>query len=186
MKNKIWIVVAILALAIFGNEIYKQVNKKPKSAKATRLDCQKTAVTFEKVVKKDLIKNLQQTLKSGDYTLDVWADKAKYMKSVMFEYVDIKVIHNDIKQKIKIYPSNHIIAEKTNDVFIDVMVYENDKKDPGKKTKKSKLYAGYLEFAFKVDKKVVYKIQIDFMDLKGNDIPDRISCVVKSVMSLGE
>ncbi len=185
MKNKIWIIVAILALAIFGNEIYKQVNKKPKSAKATRLDCQKVAVTFEKVVKKDLIENLQQTLKSGDYTLDVWADKAKYMKSVMFEYVDIKAIDKDIREKIKNYPLD-IEAKKINDIFVDVMVYENDKKDPGKKTKKSKLYAGYLEFAFKVDKKVVYKIQIDFMDLKGEDISERISCVVKSVMSLGE
>jgi nitrous oxidase accessory protein len=33
-------------------------------------------------------------------------------------------------------------------------------------------------------KKNVYKIQTDFMDLKGKDIPDRILCITKSVLSL--
>ena len=66
------------------------------------------------------------------------------------------------------------------------MVYENDKKDPGKKTPKSKKYAGYLTATFKIDNKKVYKIQTDFMSLQGEDIPQRISCIVKSVMTLGK
>ncbi len=184
LKNKIGLIIGILIALAIGNEIYTQVNKKPISAKSKRLECHKKGVTFEKVVKQELIKNLQQTLKSGDYKLDVWADKAKYMKSVMFEYVDVKEIDKNIKEKFNKYSSD--TNTKTNDIFVDVMIYENDKKDPGKKTKKSKLYAGYIEATFKVDKKIVYKIQIDFMNLKGADIPKRIDCIVNSVMSLGE
>ena len=186
LKNKIGLIIAIFILIIIGNEIYTQINKKPKTAKTSRLECQKQGVTFEKILKPKLVKSLQQTLKSHDYTLEVWADKSKYMKSVMFEYVDVKKIDKDIKQKIKNYTSNTIENTKISDVLVDVMVYENDKKDPGKKTAKSKLYAGYLVATFKVDKKTVYKIQTDFMDLKGADIPIRVSCIVKSVLTLEE
>ncbi len=186
LKNKIIIIIGIIIIFVIGNEVYTQINKKPKSIKAKRLGCHSISTTFEKVLKPKLIKNLHQTLKSGDYKLVVWEDKAKYMNSVMFNYVDVKVINNDIKQKIKVYKIDNIVAQKTNDVLIDVMVYENDKKDPGKKTKASKLYAGYLVVAVKIDKKIVYKIQMDFMNLKGKDIPDRISCIVDSIMSLKE
>ncbi len=183
MKNKIILIIVILISLIIIKEIYTQVNKKPTSAKSKRLTCHKEGITFEKVVKQELVRNLQQTLKSGDYKLEVWADKSKYMKSVMFEYVNVKDISKDFR---KILNNNQLKSLKSNNIFVDIMVYENDKKDPGKKTKKSKLYAGYLVATFKVDKKVVYKIQTDFMDLKGKDIPARISCIVNSVMSLGE
>ncbi len=186
INNKVGFFIAFLIVLAVGNEIYIQINKKPQSAKSKRLQCHKKTITFEKVLKPELVSNLQQTLKSNDYIIDVWADKAKYMKSVMFKFVDIRSIQNDIRDKIKAFPSEKVKSLKINDVFVDVMVYENDKKDPGKKTKRSKLYAGYLEVTFKVDKKVVYKIQTDFMSLKGEDIPERISCIVNSVMSVGE
>ena len=185
-KDKIGLIVGIIVILVLGNEVYTQINKKPKSAKASRLDCHSKAITFEKILKPKLVHNLLQTLKSGDFEIDVWEDKAKYMKSVMFKYVDVKVIHNDIKAKIKAKNIDNIDAKKMGNVLIDVMVYENDKKDPGKKTKRSKLYAGYLEATVKIDKKVVYKIQTDFMDLQGKDIPNRVSCIVDSIMSIKE
>lgn len=185
MKNKIGLIIAIVIALVIGNEIYKQVTKKPNSAKSVRLACHKDSVTFEKVIKPKLVQDLLKTLKSQDYTVNAWEDKAKYMTSVMFKFVDVKEINKDIKSKIKDYKLD-IEAKKIGDVLVDVMVYENDKKDPGKKTKRSKLYAGYLVFTFKVDNKTVYKIQTDFMNLKGEDIPNRISCVVNSVMSLGK
>ena len=185
-KDKLGLIIGIIIILIIGNEVYTQINKKPKSAKSIRLECHKKSITFEKVLKPKLIKSLHQTLKSNDYKLVVWADKAKYMKSVMFEFVDINIIKKNIQQKIKLYKLDNIEAKKTSNILIDVMVYENDKKDPGKKTKRSKLYAGYIELTAKVDKKVVYKIQTDFMNLKGEDIPNRISCIVNSIMSIKE
>ena len=185
MKNRISLIVFIIIFVIISNEVFKQATKKPHSAKASRLQCQKKAVTFEKVLKPKLIKILQQTLKSGDFKIIVLADKAKYMKSVMFNFVDIKKVEDDFKSKIESYDTT-IKKEKSGDIFVDMMIYENDKKDPGKKTARSKLYAGYIEVTFKVNKKNVYKIQTDFMSLKGADISQRISCIVKSVMSLGE
>ena len=184
LKSSLKSIIFILILLAIGNEIYKQIVIKPVSGKSERLNCHTKYTTFEKVVNQKSIKNLLQTLKSDDYKIVVWADKAKYMTSVMFEDVDIKVIEKDIKEKIKLYNLKNIDAKKTNNVLIDVMVYENDKKDPSKKTKKSKLYAGYLAVTVKIDKKVVYKIQTDFMDLKGKDISNRISCIVNSIMSL--
>jgi len=76
------------------------------------------------------------------------------------------------------------VPSKSADIFVDIMIYENDKKDPGKKTARSKLYAGYIEATFKVNKQITYKIQTDFMNLKGKDIPQRITCLVNSVMTL--
>lgn len=184
LKNSLKSIIFMLIVFAIGNEIYKQIVIKPVSGKSQRLNCHTKYTTFEKIVNQKLIKNLLQTLKSDDYKIVVWADKSKHMKSVMFEDVYVEVIKNDFKQKIKEYQSTNIIAKKTNDIIIDMMVYENDKKDPNKKTEKSKLYAGYLEVTVKVDKKVVYKIQTDFMDLKGKDIPNRVSCIVNSIMSL--
>jgi hypothetical protein len=186
LKNKIGLVVAVFIFFAIGNEIYTQIAKKPKSAKSSRLVCQKKAITFERVLKPKLVKSLLETLKSGDYKVVVWADKAKYAKSVMFDYVDIDIIKDDFIQKIKKSKANNIQPQKTDDIFVDMMIYENDKKDPGKKTARSKLYAGYIEVTFKVHNKVVYLIQTDFMNLKGEDIPQRISCIVDSVMTLKE
>ncbi len=184
-KNKIGLLVVLLLALAIGNEIYKQINKVPKSAKTARLDCHKKTITFEKVLKPKLIKELHQVLASEDYKLEIFAEKAKHMETKMFNYVDVDVVEKDIIEKFNNHKLKSKIA-KNGSLIIDVLIYENDKKDPGKKTKRSKLYAGYLEFTFKLNKKVVYKIQSDFMKMKGEDIPDRISCIIDSVMSLEE
>lgn len=69
-------------------------------------------------------------------------------------------------------------------LIIDYFIYENDKKDPGKKTAKSKLYAGYLVFHFLIADEKVYRLQIDFMDMQGKDIEEKIQCMMKSILSL--
>ena len=48
------------------------------------------------------------------------------------------------------------------------------KEDKNKKNAKSKLYAGYLVFEFKLDGKIVYKIQTDYMKQDGSDIENRM------------
>ncbi len=182
-KTNIWIFIGVFISFLIANEIYTQVNK-PASGKSSRLECHKKGATFEKVVNQELIRKLKYSLHYNYFKVVVWADKAKYMESVMFDYVDVNVIKNNMINKIKQYSDKRSLTE--DKVVIDVMIYENDKKDPGKKTKKSKLYAGYIEVTIKVNKSIVYKIQTDFMDLEGKDIPQRITCIVKSIMTLKE
>jgi len=183
VKKYIKVFVVIFLIASFGNEIYTQINK-PKSAKSTRLQCHKEGVTFEKIVNQELIRTLKYSLNYSHFSVIVWADKAKYMESVMFDYVDVKAIKNNMINKIKQYAQKRSLTP--DNIKIEVIVYENDKKDPGKKTKKSKLYAGYLKVTVKVNSQIAYMIQTDFMDLEGKDIPQRITCIVKSIMSLKE
>ena len=81
--------------------------------------------------------------------------------------------------------ASHQRATKSNKkLVIDYFIYENDKDDPGKKTAKSKLYAGYLVFNFLLEGEQVYRLQIDFMDMQGKDIDEKIRCIMKSVLSL--
>jgi hypothetical protein len=182
MTKKLYLLFIIILLILIGKEVYNQQNKVKANPKAHRIECQKERITFEKVLKQDLVKQMQDIIKSGSFTLDVWADKAKYMKSVMFEKVSLDDIKNRLNSELLKYNIKN--KKSSNRLLLDVMIYENDKKDPGKKTQKSKKYAGYIEVGCKLNNKIVYKIQTDFMSLSGADIPDRLECIAKSIMTL--
>jgi len=83
---------------------------------------------------------------------------------------------------LKTYIKSNIANEKK--LIIDYYIYENDKEDKGKKGAKSKLYAGYVLFEFKLDNKLVYKIQTDYMDIDGKDIKERMVCAIDSFLSI--
>jgi hypothetical protein len=51
-------------------------------------------------------------------------------------------------------------------------------------TKKAKMYEGYLLFEYKLDTKLIYKMQIDFLDKEGRDIGSVMECSLKSLWSL--
>lgn len=176
------IVLTLIIVALVGKSIYLQVNKESMSAKAHRIACQKDATTFERVLKKDKIEELKNSIYTNSIKLNIHTQKAKYMESKLFDYVKVEDVKKSLLEIIKSYENKSKVS--TNDVVLDMLIYENDKKDPGKKTKKSKLYAGYIEFEFRVKNAAVYKIQIDFMDLKGADIDKRLSCAIKSLMTL--
>lgn len=151
-------------------------------AKSARLECHKKSTVFERVYDEVLMKKVQRALQQGDYELLSRAKKAQYMESKLFEYVDMKAVDQLINDTLATYRD----AEAKSDmpVTIDYFIYENDKGDPGKKTPKSKLYAGYLHFKVTVEGERVYVIQIDFMDLQGKDIPEKVKCVVESMMTI--
>jgi len=100
-KNKLRLIIIIVFVLLFGNEIYKQITKK-QNTKSSRLICQTKTVTFEKVLKQNLVKKLQQTLKYGDYQIKIWADKSRYMKSVLFDYINIEILKKILKLKYQI------------------------------------------------------------------------------------
>lgn len=176
MKKYIYVVISVVVLAILAQSIYTQVNKK--TDKSFRIECHKSTVVFEKILNKDLIQTLKKQINSGDFTISIKEEPSKYMKSKLFDFVDSKKIKDEFSSLLK----------QQNDTnkkgSIEIIIYENDKEDPGKKSPKSKLYAGYLVFSFKSDNSLVYKLQIDFKDEKGKDIPKILVCAKESFFTL--
>jgi len=184
MKKYIYIVLIGVLCYFIGESIYVEMTKDSTPGKAKRLECQKKVTTFERVFDKEEIINFQETIKSGSINFTSDIEKAKYSKSTLFESVsleNIDVILKDSLLEYKVTNSENV----TSNYKIHYYIYENDKDDPGKKSKKSKNYAGYVVFEIKnISNKLIYKIQIDFMDHKGSDIDQSIRCIVKSVMSI--
>ena len=180
MKKYIWAILSFVFIYVVGDAILTEVNK---SAKTTRLECQKRAITFERIYIEKDIKFAQKLLNNGSVKFTSSVQKAHYSKSKLFEYVKLEDMDTVLKNALKQYVKEKTGEEKT--LNISYYIYENDIKDPGKKTEKSKLYAGYVVFRFYNQKKEpIYQIQLDFIDKKGVDLPQRIKCAIKSFMTL--
>jgi hypothetical protein len=177
MKKYIYMVLLVVLTIGIGKSIYDQMNKQ--GAKATRLECHENSTVFEKVNSPQLFKLFQQDFKAGKVSVSIESEKAKYMESKLFEYVD----QDEVKQQF-IKFANLSTDGLDNRSTLHILIYENDKEDPGKKTPKSKLYAGYLVLSAKVDNKLVYKFQIDFFDHQGKDIPKVLQCAIKSIQTM--
>ena len=179
MKQNISIFIGVFLFVMLGNSIYMQITKEPQSAKAKRIPCQKKVTSFERGFGDKDIKIAQEQLQSGNFYFTSTIEKPIYMESKLFEYVKL----NDMDKIVQISLNSYIKKKniKKEKLKISYNIYENDIKDPGKKTKKSKLYAGYTVFKFyNKNNKVIYQVQIDFIDKKGADLPQRIKCSIKS------
>lgn len=176
MKKVIYIILTTALLILIGQSIYKQLNKT--GAKAVRLECHKSSTVFEKVIKKDFLKQLKSDINTGNIKVNISVEKAKYTESSLFSFVDPQKIKNEFEKLL-----NSNINNNSNS-SVDILIYENDKGDPGKKTAKSKLYAGYLVFSFKYNNKLTYKLQIDFHDHEGKDITKVLKCALKSIKTI--
>lgn len=179
MMKYIGAILAFIFLAFLVKVGFENTAKS--SAKSARLACHKQGTVFERVYDQALMKEAQNALKTGNYKLLSRAKKAQYMESRLFGYVDMKAVDQMVNENIATYRDAEV--QSTIPVVVDYFVYENDKGDPGKKTPKSKLYAGYLHFKVTVEGERVYVIQIDFMDLKGKDIPGKVECAIRSLMT---
>jgi len=152
------------------------------SAKIARLACHTKSTTFEYVYKKELVKSMQDAIKSANVQIKSKFKLSEYMPTKLANQISLVQVDEMIQKQI----DSHVGTTKNidNTLLIDYFIYENDKEDPGKKTAKSKLYAGYLVFHFLLEDVKVYRLQIDFMDIQGKDIEEKIQCMMKSVWSL--
>ena len=125
---------------------------------------------------------MQDAIKSGNVEIKSKFKLSEYMPSKLADHISLSQVDEMIQKQIEL----HKMTSKSNDnmLLIDYFIYENDKEDPGKKTEKSKLYAGYLVFHFLLEGEKVYRIQIDFIDLQGKDIEEKVQCAINSVLSL--
>ena len=177
----IYIILAIALIYFVGNDIYKQNTKTVAGAKSTRLACHKTCKVFERTYDAELLKKAQETVRAGEYELTSRIKEAKFVETQIFKYVQLEKVDQMVKDAIE--KRKQADAKAEGKVAIDYYIYENDKADPGKKTKKSKLYAGFLRFILTYNGKKFYSVQADFMNLEGKDIPKSVECAIESFMT---
>lgn len=149
--------------------------------KTQRIACHKTYTVFERIYNDTALKNVKNALYSGKYELHSSVEKAKFMPTRLFNYVHLSDVDKLVKDAILAYKKSTTITE--DKVNIDYYIYENDKADPGKKTQKSKLYAGYVRFTFTYQGIKAYVVQVDFMDAQGRDIHKSVQCAIESVVT---
>ena len=179
MFKYFYALIVALFFYMVGSEIYNSINKK--GGKSTRIECHEKSTTFEHIYKEDDIKAMQEAFKSGEVEIKSKFKLSTHMKSDIANHITLQEVDAMIMGQVAKYK-----AQKKSDkkLLIDYFIYENDKADPGKKTAKSKLYAGYLRLYFILEGQKIYHFQIDFMDLKGRDIEEKVACMVESLLGL--
>ncbi|MBN1838971.1 MAG: hypothetical protein JW802_02895 [Campylobacterales bacterium] len=175
MLKKLRFVLGFAIFVFLAYAIYTQVTKT--SCRSLRLECQKETVVFERVYFKEKVHAFQEAIRTQGLVVDLETQKSHYAPSKLFERLDLNEVRNILIREFGETPSKDSLR-------LHVLIYENDPLDPGKKTKEAKLYAGYVVFSFFEGADLVYKIQIDFMDKKGEDIAKRIACAKASLMAL--
>jgi len=180
VKNNIFLFIVFICVSVLSYYMYKQINK---TAASSRISCQKEVATFERIYKPNDIKFVQAQIENGSIKVYSSVQKAHYSRSKLFDYVKLSDVDKIVEDTLKKY---HTSSEKKEEnLEINYYIYENDVNDPGKKTARSKLYAGYVVFQFYNQKQeLVYQVQIDFMNKQGEDIPKRVECAIKSFMTL--
>ena len=179
MKRYLGYVIGFALIFIIGNSIYEYNKKMDMYKKSYRLDCHKKMTSFERVYDINKIKAIQKMLLTGNYTLTSSIQKSVYAKSKLFDFVKLDKMDKITLETLKSYSKK--MEQSDSALKISYYIYENDIKDPGKKTEKSKSYAGYVVFKFKDENdELIYQSQIDFMDKKGADLPQSIECAIES------
>jgi len=185
MKKYIITFFIFLIIILLGNSIYTQMTKDKVPGKVVRLECHEKTTVFERGYGTGDVIKAQNLLLSGNYKISSGIDKSIYMKSSLFDFVDMEKLNKEFSffllQKVKNQKQAKEILQ------VEYKVYENDKKDPKKKSDKSKLFRGYVVMKFiNQNNKVVYQVQIDFKDAQGKDIPKTLECAVESFLTYKE
>lgn len=165
-----------------GDSVYNEMTKDKTPGKAKRLECQKQVTVFERSYSLSDLKYAQKLIAHGNDSFTSYIEKAVYSDSVLFNYISLEQIDDIFRKTLQSYIKYN--ENNQNAYKLSYYIYENDKNDPGKKTEKSKLYAGYIVLEIKnLDNKSIYKVQVDFMDDKGADIKRSIQCSIRSLMT---
>ncbi len=180
MLNKIFPIFLISLLCFISYTVFTKISQ---SAKTKRVECQTKTTTFEKIFIEEPIKEAILALKNGNYEINSSIEYSKYMKSHLIDILTKEQSDKILQNIINKYLTTEQKLEDKK-LSINYYIYENDKADTGKKNSEAKKYAGYLMFDFKYDKKLVYRIQIDYMDLDAKDLEDRMDCVINSFLSI--
>ena len=174
-----------LVLVVIGTIIFTVLEKNTKQkipGKLDRLPCHKKITCFERAYDIDKISEAKKLLLNGNYKINSDMDKSQFMKSTLFDFIDLKTtdkyFYNSIDTK------SGKTRSYNNGTIVDYTVFENDIKDPKKKSDNCKLYRGYVVLKIKnSNNKLLYQDQIDFMDYEGKDIFKTLDCSLESFLT---
>lgn len=179
--NKFFIFILIFIVGFFSYGLLTKESNDP-IKKEKRLTCQTKTTTFEKISNNQLAQEAIELLETSNYIIKSRIEKSVYMESQIDKHICEEKANEYLNETINKYVKDKKLKDKK--LLIDYYILENDKEDKGKKGTKCKLYAGYLVFEFKLDNKLIYKIQTDYMNMDTSDIPERMDCVIKSFITL--
>lgn len=182
MKKVLLYLTIVIFTGSVAYSVFIQQNKEKVPGKLNRLACHKNITSFERAYDQSQLNEAKKSLLNGNYTIKSDIDKAIYMESSLFTFINIedtdKYLYDQIKKRInkeRVY---------NNGVIIEYTIYENDIEDPKKKSDKCKLFRGYIVLKVKNNnKKTLYQVQIDFMDYKGKDIYKTLDCSLESFLT---
>lgn len=178
-------IAAAAAVALFiAYGVYGQMTKPP--MKPQRIPCQKEVTCFERLYgTPEALSRVVDLLARRHYGIETTTQPSVYMKPRLFDTLDPAEAEAEARRAIeRLIPRKAASAGAKAPLRVKFLIYENDKKDPGKKSKKAFLYEGYVVFSFLLEGKTVYKVQVDFMEPEGRDVNRRIDCAVRSLVSL--
>jgi hypothetical protein len=182
MKKYFSFFLIVLFSSIAVVYIYTQATKPKINGLMDRLPCHKDVTCFEKGTHSDAIENAKEQIKNGNYRIISSIDKAQYMESTLFQYVSVEDMDSYFYNLIQQKSVNQINYK--NGIIIKYTIVENDKNDPKKKSDNCKLFRGYIVLKIlDSNSKLLYQNQIDFMDQKGEDIPQTIKCAFESFLT---
>lgn len=178
--NKILPSILILVILFVTFAVFEEINKF--DPKQKRLECQEKTITFEKIDFEHPIWETNNLIETNNFIIKSNIEYSKLMTSHLINVLTVEQADKTLNNVLNKYVNSNVPNDKK--LLIDYYIYENDKEDKGKKGSKSKLYAGYLLFEFKLANKLVYKIQTDYMNIDGKDIEERMDCAIKSFLSI--
>lgn len=182
MKKFIYPILLLVISYLVVGSIYDEITKDKTPGKAKRLECQKKVTTFEKSFDINELFLAQKQVESEKIAFQSHIEKPLYSPSVIEEYITLEQSDGIFQNALDSYfKAKNSIDNRYKFAYY---IYENDKNNPGKKNKKSTLYAGYVVFDVKNDKnQTIYKVQIDFMEHNKNSIEQSLKCTVESFMT---
>ncbi len=183
MKKALLYFVVITVVGFIAYGIFVQLNQSKVPGKLDRLPCHKKITAFERgYVSPGDIKQAQKSLLSGNCQIKSDIDKAKFMNSTLFDFINLSDTDKYLLDFIQSKTNNTISYNQG--VIVDYTIYENDRKDPKKKSDTCKLYRGYVVLKIKNSNfKTLYQVQIDFMDHQGKDIFRTLQCALNSFLT---
>ncbi|WP_152020106.1 hypothetical protein [Aliarcobacter butzleri] len=178
MRIKLYL---LFIIAFISFLVYGIINQKNYDPKVKRLACQNSITTFEKIYTKDL-DFAKKLLVSSNYEIKSDIKYSNNMQSNLLGNFSTKQSDKILYEILNSFKS--LDKKYDEKLTISYYIYENDKKDEGKKNKDAFSYAGYLVFEFKFREELLYKIQIDYLNTDTSDIKSRMKCVIESFLTI--
>lgn len=152
------------------------------SPPSSLLACREEVYTVHKTTEDlALLARARERLEAGEYAFSGSRTLAVHMPTLIGPEVTFPLVEKSFVKSVGAGPSGEGAP-----LEVRVEIVENDIMDPGKKFEECKKAAGHLLFSYRLEGEEVYRFLIEFMSVRGLDVPERVDCAVRSFKRAGE